>query len=304
MTDSKQTDVFLSFVTDAANGVAEVKLDASPLINGAAKYHAVYVDVINKLSAAGVGVHLTVSLGMQQDTPNDVKNFHAAVEALAAQMTDTVLGVTYDIEEPKVEDGTKYKEAWTQVWSLIKAFTTEQASGRGAHWSGWDLALPGACIEECGASPWLYQSARALDSMYYFNGIRQFYKQAIVNIVALADKCQSCKVRIGFEVTDEASNCIEYVACKQSFVWGGGLAKGQGLVDWINKVVLPEAATAGLKGSQLATPPFFVEDLSGYIPFMQNVADGAFPCTTCSKDGGVDNVCPSPSFNGANYSAY
>ena len=66
----------------------------------------------------------------------------------------------------------------------------------------------------CYGSPWIYQSARALDSMYYFNGIRTFYKEAIANIVTLADKCQSCKVRIGFEVADEASRCYEYVSCK------------------------------------------------------------------------------------------
>jgi len=294
MTDPKQTEIFINFVSDASSGVAEVKLDASALINGGATGNKTYVDVINRLTAAGIGVHLTVSLAMQNDTPNDVKGFHVAFEALASQMPTTVLGVTYDIEEPKVQDGTKYKAAWVQVWALIKSFTESQASSRGAHWSGYDMALPGACIEECGASPWIYQSARALDSMYYFNGIRTFYKEAIANIVTLADKCQSCKVRIGFEVTDEASRCYEYVSCKQSFVWGGGLASGQSLVDWINTVMLPEAATAGLTAEKLATPPFFVEDLSGYIPFMQNVKDGVFPCSTCSKDGGVDNTCPSP----------
>ena len=150
--------IFINFVSDVSSGVAEVKLDASALINGGAAGNKTYVDVINRLTAAGalvvssciltmffclsqndlaefahssfssysclclsvshthslilsliaqlcagIGVHLTVSLAMQNDTPNDVKGFHAAFEALASQMPSTVLGVTYDIEEPKVQ---------------------------------------------------------------------------------------------------------------------------------------------------------------------------------------------------------
>ena len=45
--------IFINFVSDASSGVAEVKLDASALINGGAAGNKTYVDVINRLTAAG-----------------------------------------------------------------------------------------------------------------------------------------------------------------------------------------------------------------------------------------------------------
>jgi len=259
-----------------------------------ATHNASYVQVLQELATAGIDVMLTTSLGMNADTPDDVAAFQNVVKNLATGVPSIKLGITYDIEEAHITSGTKFPDAWKQVWASIKAFTGDMSSNRGANWAGWDIALPGACVEECGAAPWLYQSARALDSMYYFNGLRDFYKAALANIAKLMSKCSagSCKVRIGFEVTDEASACLEYIACKQSFIWGGGLASGQSLQDWINKVMLPAAAEAGIRAEDLASPPFFIEDLSGYIPFVQNVKDGVFPCTTCSKDSGVDSLCP------------
>jgi len=294
MTDAAQTEVMTNFVLDASNEILEVKLDATPLIHDMATYNATYVDVIRKFSAAGVSTLFTVSLGMNAGTAGDVEEFQKAVQAISPSLSDVAFGVTYDIEEPHVDQtGTKFPDAWKQTWSTIQSFTDTMKSSRGDKWIGWDIALPGSCVEACGGS-FLYSSARALDSMYYFNAQRDYYKSgALPNVVGLVQKCAkgSCKVRLGFEFTDEVSNCLEYNSCRGSFIWGGGLKTGQGLTSWINSDLLPAMADAGISADALAIPPFYVEDLSGYIPFVQNVKDGALPCTDCTKDDS-DSLCP------------
>jgi len=300
MTDPSKTDAFVQFATDASNNVGQIKLDIGPLWSSGSfsKFIDSYVSVIGKLNAAGVTVSLMYSDNMAPGISYDLNTFNTAVTNLLAKLpASAAIGVSYDLEEIGLEKSgsTKYKSEWAKCWSVIETFTDHMVATRPS-WAGFDMALPNVCVEECGAS-WLYQKATTLDSMYYFNAVRDFYKSsALPKIAELVSKCAkgSCKVRVGFETTSEVDKCVTYQVCRTSFIWGGGLTPGQTLLQWINSDLLASLSEAGVSADSLATPPFFVEDLSGYSAFVSNIKSGAIPCTGCSQDDNPDSKCPMP----------
>jgi hypothetical protein len=322
-TNSQKNAEFVSFFLDQENSVGELVLDIVPLYKNFDTGIGLYDNIVRNASNGNIKLRLLESNLIPGDschdncpgtcsaapkstndscTPTYMDMFHFTAEKIIRRYPDVSFGVNYDIEQT---DGGDYTEVFSALVSKRNAFV-QSIEEKNLNFSGVDVVRP-VVKGYNGFRKWI-SNVSTINHMQYFTPLRDSWDRpdgpilstdpsagSIKEEIAYCSSAESCKVQVGFETSAEDPDCKTYKRCQTSFVWGGGLANGTGLADWVLNDLAPFMLKNSLdiRGSGFASPPFFIEHHASFMAYQKNSKAGDLPATGCFREEeGCSTCCP------------